>query len=102
MKPVRVLVVDDSRTMRGLICMVLERDPEIQVVGQAADPFEARDAMKVLDPDVVTLDVEMPGMNGIEFLDKIMRLRPTPVIMISNLTSHGTAATITALEIGEL
>lgn len=100
MKPVRVLVVDDSRTMRGLICMVLERDPEIQVVGQAADPFEARDAMKALDPDVVTLDVEMPGMNGIEFLDKIMRLRPTPVIMVSNLTSEGTEATIKALEIG--
>jgi two-component system chemotaxis response regulator CheB len=100
MKKVRVLVVDDSRTMRGFICMVLERDPEIEVVGQAADPFEARDAMKALDPDVVTLDVEMPGMNGIEFLEKIMRLRPTPVIMISNLTSSGTEATIKALEIG--
>lgn len=100
MKKVRVLVVDDSRTMRGLICMVLERDPEIEVVGQAADPFEARNAMKALDPDVVTLDVEMPGMNGIEFLEKIMRLRPTPVIMVSNLTSQGTEATIKALEIG--
>jgi two-component system chemotaxis response regulator CheB len=100
MKKVRVLVVDDSRTMRSLICMVLQRDPEIEVVGQAADPFEARDAMKALDPDVVTLDVEMPEMNGIEFLEKIMRLRPTPVIMVSNLTSHGTEATIKALEIG--
>ncbi len=100
MKKVRVLVVDDSRTMRGLICMVLESDPEIEVVGQAADPFEARNAMKALDPDVVTLDVEMPGMNGIEFLEKIMRLRPTPVIMVSNLTSQGTEATIKALEIG--
>ncbi|MGO9132977.1 MAG: protein-glutamate methylesterase/protein-glutamine glutaminase [Methylovirgula sp.] len=100
MKKIRVLVVDDSRTMRGLLCMVLERDPEIQVVGQAADPFEAREAMKALDPDVVTLDVEMPNMNGIEFLDKIMRLRPTPVIMVSNLTAQGTDATIKALEIG--
>ncbi|MGB8276973.1 MAG: chemotaxis response regulator protein-glutamate methylesterase [Methylovirgula sp.] len=100
MKKIRVLVVDDSRTMRSLICMALQRDPEIEVVGQAADPFEAREAMKVLDPDVVTLDVEMPNMNGIEFLEKIMRLRPTPVIMVSNLTSQGTEATIRALEIG--
>ncbi len=100
MKKVRVLVVDDSRTMRSLISAVLEHDPEIEVVGQAADPFEAREAMKALDPDVVTLDVEMPNMSGIEFLDKVMRLRPTPVIMVSNLTSRGTEATIKALEIG--
>jgi two-component system chemotaxis response regulator CheB len=100
MKKIRVLVVDDSRTMRSLICMALSRDPEIEVVGQAADAFEAREAMKALDPDVVTLDVEMPNMNGIEFLEKIMRLRPTPVIMVSNLTSQGTEATIKALEIG--
>lgn len=100
MSKVRVLVVDDSRTMRNLICYALSRDPEIEVVGQAADPFEARDAMKALDPDVVTLDVEMPNMNGIEFLSKIMHLRPTPVIMVSNLTSRGAEATIKALEIG--
>src|SRR6185437_17122108 len=71
-----------------------------EVVGQAADPFEARAAMKVLDPDVVTLDVEMPNMNGLEFLEKIMQLRPTPVIMVSNLTSRGAEVTIKALEIG--
>ena len=100
MKKIRVLVVDDSRTMRGLICMALSRDPDIEIAGEAADPFEAREAMKALDPDVVTLDVEMPNMNGIEFLEKIMRLRPTPVIMVSNLTSEGTEATIKALEIG--
>lgn len=100
MKKIRVLVVDDSRTMRDLICMVLQRDPDIEVVGQAADPFEARAAMKVLDPDVVTLDVEMPNMNGLEFLEKIMQLRPTPVIMVSNLTSRGAEVTIKALEIG--
>ena len=86
--------------MRGLIRMALARDPEIEVVGEAADPLEAREQMKALDPDVVTLDVEMPNMNGIEFLEKIMRLRPTPVIMVSNLTSEGTEATIKALEIG--
>ena len=100
MKKIRVLVVDDSRTMRGLICMALSRDPDIEIAGEAADPLEAREAMKQLDPDVVTLDVEMPNMNGIEFLEKIMRLRPTPVIMVSNLTSEGTEATIKALEIG--
>lgn len=100
MTKVRVLIVDDSRTMRSLISAALRRDPEIEVIGEAGDPFEAREAMKALDPDVVTLDVEMPNMNGIEFLDKVMRLRPTPVIMVSNLTSQGTEATIRALEIG--
>jgi two-component system chemotaxis response regulator CheB len=99
MTPVRVLVVDDSATMRGLIRAAL-RDAEIAVVGEAADAAEARDAIKALNPDVITLDVEMPKMNGIEFLDKIMRLRPTPVIMVSSLTSQGAAATLEALEVG--
>lgn len=102
MKKVRVLIVDDSSTMRSLICNALNRDSEIEVVGQARDAFEAREAMKALDPDVVTLDVEMPNMNGIDFLERIMRLRPTPVIMVSNLTSQGTEATIRALEIGAI
>jgi two-component system, chemotaxis family, protein-glutamate methylesterase/glutaminase len=96
----RVLVVDDSRTMRHLISQILMQDPDIEIVGQAADPLEAREAIKALEPDVVTLDVEMPNMNGIDFLSKIMTLRPTPVIMISNLTARGTEATIKALEIG--
>jgi two-component system, chemotaxis family, protein-glutamate methylesterase/glutaminase len=100
MTNVRVLIVDDSSTMRNLICNALSRDTEIEVVGMARDPLEAREAMKALNPDVVTLDVEMPNMNGLDFLEKIMRLRPTPVIMVSNLTSHGTDATIRALEIG--
>ena len=100
MKPVRVLIVDDSRTMRMLIASVLQRDPDIEVVGEASDPLEARQAIKSLDPDVVTLDVEMPNMNGLDFLEKLMRLRPMPVIMISNLTSHGAETTIRALEIG--
>ena len=100
MKPVRVLVVDDSATMRGLIKAALERDPGVEVVGQAADALEARQAIKVLNPDVVTLDVEMPNMNGIEFLEKIMRLRPMPVIMVSSLTTSGGDATIRALEAG--
>ncbi len=98
--PARVLVVDDSATMRGLISAVLNADPDVEVVGQAADAFEARQAIKQLDPDVVTLDIEMPNMNGLEFLDKIMRLRPMPVIMVSTLTHKGAEATIAALEIG--
>lgn len=100
MTPVRVLVVDDSRTMRALLKHALADDPEIEVVGEAANPLEARDKMKALDPDVVTLDIEMPNMNGLEFLEKIMRLRPTPVIMVSNLTQPGAAATLQALETG--
>ena len=100
MSKTKVLIVDDSRTMRHLIGQVLSQDSEIEIVGQAADPYEAREAMKTLEPDVITLDVEMPNMNGIDFLSKIMRLRPTPVIMVSNLTARGTEATIKALEIG--
>ncbi len=84
---VRVLVVDDSATMRGLITATLRADPQIEVVGQAADPNEARQLIKMLAPDVITLDIEMPNMDGLEFLEKIMRLRPTPVIMVSTLDS---------------
>jgi two-component system chemotaxis response regulator CheB len=102
MKPVRVLVVDDSATMRSMIAATLSSDPAITVVGEASNPLEARDAIKALNPDVVTLDVEMPKMDGLEFLEKIMRLRPMPVIMVSTLTSRGADATIKALEIGAL
>lgn len=98
--PARVLVVDDSATMRGLITAVLNSDPEVSVVGQAGDALEARAAIKELNPDVVTLDIEMPNMNGLEFLEKIMRLRPMPVIMVSTMTHHGANATLAALEIG--
>ncbi len=100
MSRVGVLVVDDSPTMRGVITAVLRRDPEIEVIGSAGDPLEAREAIKRLNPDVVTLDVEMPNMSGIEFLEKIMRLRPTPVIMISTLTQKGADTTIEALALG--
>lgn len=100
MKPCNVLVVDDSRTMRSLISATLSGDPDIRVVGEAGDAFEAREAIKQLSPDVVTLDIEMPKMNGLEFLEKIMRLRPTPVIVISTLTERGTETSIRALEIG--
>ncbi len=100
MSTVKVLVVDDSATMRGLITAVLRRDPEITVVGQAGDPLEARDAIKRLNPDVVTLDVEMPNMNGLAFLEKIMRLRPMPVVMVSTLTHVGAEVSLAALELG--
>jgi two-component system chemotaxis response regulator CheB len=100
MAPARVLVVDDSATMRGLISAVLNSDPEVDVVGQASDAMQARAAIKELNPDVVTLDIEMPNMNGLEFLEKIMKLRPMPVIMVSSLTHRGAEATIAALEIG--
>lgn len=98
--PARVLVVDDSPTMRGLITAVLNKDPDVNVIGQAGDAHEARAAIKQLNPDVVTLDIEMPNMNGLEFLEKIMRLRPMPVIMVSTMTHQGANATLAALEIG--
>lgn len=100
MTPARVLIIDDSPTMRALIRSTLERDPAIEIIGEAADPLEGREAIKQLDPDVVTLDIEMPKMNGLDFLEKIMRLRPTRVIIVSSLTESGAAATIRALEIG--
>ncbi|OWV69170.1 chemotaxis response regulator protein-glutamate methylesterase [Rhizobium sp. R339] len=98
--PARVLVVDDSPTMRGLITAVLSSDPEVNVIGQAGDALEAREAIKRLNPDVVTLDIEMPNMNGLDFLEKIMTLRPMPVIMVSTMTHRGAEATLAALEIG--
>jgi len=97
---IRVLVVDDSATMRGLITATLAADPQIEVVGQAADPHEARQAIKDLAPDVITLDIEMPRMNGLVFLEKLMRLRPTPVIMVSTHTQAGAKVNLRALEIG--
>ena len=99
---IRTLIVDDSATMRGLIAATLRRDPEIEIVGEAADPLEARAAIKAVNPDVITLDVEMPNMNGLEFLEKLMRLRPMPVIMVSTLTQQGAKSTLEALEIGAL
>ena len=97
---IRVLVVDDSATMRGLIAATLSADPGIEVVGQAQDPLQAREAIKALNPDVVTLDVEMPNMNGLDFLERLMRLRPTPVVMVSTLTTRGADAALHALELG--
>ena len=99
-KPVRVLIVDDSAVIRQLLSMLLSDDPEIEVVGAAGDPLEAREMIKQLNPDVVTLDVEMPNMDGVTFLRKIMTLRPMPVVMVSTLTQAGAEITLEALEIG--
>jgi len=100
MKKVRVLVVDDSATMRRLLSDILSADPEIEVIGGAPEPAVARTMIKELNPDVITLDVEMPHMNGLEFLEKIMRLRPMPVVMVSTLTQRGAEVTLEALELG--
>lgn len=97
---VRVLVVDDSALMRQMISTILDADPEISVVGTARDPYIARDMIKEMNPDVVTLDIEMPRMDGLSFLEKIMTLRPMPVVMISSLTQQGADASLKALEIG--
>jgi two-component system chemotaxis response regulator CheB len=97
---VRTLVVDDSALMRAVIQDLLGRSPEIEVVGTAADAAEARQMIRALDPDVVTLDVAMPGMDGVTFLQKIMTLRPMPVVMVSALTQAGADITLRALELG--
>lgn len=99
MPPVRVLVVDDSRAMRALIRSCLERDPGVRVV-EAGDPYEAREAVKATAPDVILLDVNMPKMDGLDFLERVMRLRPTPVIMISSEIGEGTATSDLARKIG--
>jgi len=100
MKRIRVLIVDDSAAMRQLLTKILESDPEIEVVGTAQDPFYARDKIKDLQPDVLTLDVEMPRMDGLTFLEKLMRGHPMPVVMVSSLTQKGCEVTLRALELG--
>lgn len=97
---IRVLVVDDSALIREVLSRSLARDGDIRVVGTAADPLEARQKIKDLDPQVVTLDIEMPNMNGLDFLDRLMRLRPLPVVMVSTLTNKGASETLLALELG--
>src|SRR3546814_14326485 len=83
---VRALVVDDSPTMRALLSASLSRDPDIEVVGAASNAMEGRQLIKELDPDVITLDIEMPGMSGLDFLEKILTLRPKPVVCVSGIT----------------
>jgi two-component system chemotaxis response regulator CheB len=100
MNRIKVLVVDDSSTMRQLVARSLEADPAIEVVGAAKSALEARDMIKQLNPDVMTLDVEMPEMDGLSFLERVMRLRPMPVVMVSTLTAQGTETAVEALALG--
>ncbi|MBI3898646.1 MAG: chemotaxis response regulator protein-glutamate methylesterase [Gammaproteobacteria bacterium] len=94
------MVVDDSPLMRQLLTALLTEDDTIEVVGTAPDPYVAREKIKRLHPDVLTLDVDMPGMNGLKFLENLMRLWPMPVIMVSSLTRDGATTTLRALELG--
>ena len=100
MPRIRVLTVDDSALMRQVLATLLAKDPDIEVVGSAPDPYIAREKIKALNPDVLTLDVEMPKMDGITFLEKLMRGHPMPVVMVSSLTETGCETTLRALELG--
>lgn len=98
----RVLVVDDSAVMRGLLTQMINATPDLEVVGAAEDAHMAREMIKTLNPDVVTLDVQMPRMDGLEFLERLMRLRPTRVVMVSAFTQAGSDTTLRALELGAI
>ena len=100
MSKIRLLIVDDSALVRQVLTQVFAQTPDIEVVGTAADPYVAREKIKQLNPDVLTLDVEMPKMDGVTFLGNLMRLRPMPVVMVSTLTEQGADVTLRALENG--
>ena len=99
-KKISVVVVDDSALVRGLLSEIIDRQPDMHCVGAAADPLLAREMIRNLNPDVITLDIEMPRMDGLDFLQRLMRLRPMPVVMVSTLTERGADATLKALELG--
>jgi two-component system chemotaxis response regulator CheB len=101
-KRIKVLIIDDSALVRALLTKILGADDELQVIGTAADAFIAREKIKLLNPDVLTLDVEMPRMDGLQFLRNLMRLRPMPVVMCSSLTERGADVTLAALELGAI
>lgn len=98
--PIRVMVVDDSAVMRGMLSEIINLHDDLEVVGVASDPLEARDGIKALHPDVLTLDVDMPRMDGLTFLERLMRLRPMPVVMVSSQTREHAEVTLRALELG--
>ena len=97
---IRVIVVDDSALVRSLLTEIINRQPDMECIGAANDPLQAREMIRSLNPDVITLDVEMPRMDGIDFLGRLMRLRPMPVVMVSTLTERGAEVTMRALELG--
>jgi two-component system chemotaxis response regulator CheB len=98
--PIKVLIVDDSALIRQLLTEFLRGEPDIEVVGTAPDPLIAREKIKLLNPDVITLDIEMPHMDGLSFLERLMALRPMPVVVVSSLTQKGAEAALQALELG--
>ncbi|QFY42449.1 chemotaxis response regulator protein-glutamate methylesterase [Candidatus Methylospira mobilis] len=100
MKKIKVLVIDDSALIRSIMKEIINSQPDMEVVAVAPDPLVARDLIKQTNPDVLTLDVEMPKMDGLDFLEKLMRLRPMPVLMVSSLTERGSEITLRALELG--
>lgn len=99
---IRVIVVDDSALVRGLLAEIIDRQHDMECIGAAADPLVAREMIRNLNPDVITLDVEMPRMDGLDFLSRLMRLRPMPVVMVSTLTERGADVTLKALELGAI
>ena len=102
MKKIKVLIVDDSAVVRSILTDALNKDPQIEVVGSAADPFIARQKIVELKPDVLTLDVEMPRMDGVTFLQKLMAAHPLPVVMVSSLTQKGADTTMAAMDAGAI
>ena len=100
MMKIKVLIVDDSALIRSVMSEIISDQPDMEVVGVAPDPIVAREMIKATNPDVLTLDVEMPKMDGLDFLEKLMRLRPMPVVMVSSLTERGSEITMRALELG--
>lgn len=97
---IKVLIIDDSALIRSLLTEIINQQPDLEVVGAAPDPLIAREMIKQKNPDVLTLDVEMPKMDGLDFLERLMRLRPMPVVMISSLTERGSEITMRAMELG--
>ena len=102
MKKITVLVIDDSALIRKLLSEIINSQPDMQAIGAAPDPLVAREMIRSRNPDVLTLDVEMPKMDGLDFLERLMRLRPMPVVMVSSLTDRGSDATLRALELGAI
>ena len=99
-KKINVLIIDDSALIRAILTEIVNSCADMYAVGAASNPLQAREMIKTLNPDVLTLDVEMPQMDGLTFLEKLMRLRPMPVLMISSLTERGSEAALRALELG--
>ena len=100
MPKIKVVVVDDSALVRSILSEIINRQSDMECIGAAADPLLAREMIRSLNPDVITLDIEMPRMDGLDFLSRLMRLRPMPVVMVSTLTERGAEVTLKALELG--